>query len=151
MLIENNLIDSKKIIIDIVNKFAYIESYNVIVNLKIKTNRTIIYKQVHIKKTINVVFEFEITISIYYTSISSNRDFFFESNKFNLSIYIYLVNFETRNIVVRNNSNKTIYILRNCQLRRIIELEFFNVFYIVVNSNVLDLTLRKAFANYKSN
>jgi len=69
---------------------------------------------VHVKKITNVSFKFEITILVYYTSISNNRDFLFELNKLNLLLYAYLVNFETRNIVVRNNSNKIIYILRNC-------------------------------------
>lgn len=105
----------------------------------------------HVKKIINVSFKFEITILVYYTSISNNRDFLFELNRLNLLLYAYLVNLETRNIVVRNNSNKTIYILRNCRLRRITKLEFFNIFYIVANSNVLNLILRKTFANYKTN
>ena len=72
IFIENNLIDSKKIAINIVNKFSYIDGCNIIVNLEVKTTFTIIYKQVYIKKIVNISSRFEITISIYYISISSN-------------------------------------------------------------------------------
>lgn len=114
MLIENNVIDFEKIVINIVSKFVYIKSCIVIVNLKVKTICTIVYKRVYVKKVVNVSSKLEITISMHYTFISSNRDFLFKSNELNLSLYVYLVNFDTRNIVVRNNSKKVVYILRNC-------------------------------------
>jgi len=76
ILIKNNFINFKKIVIKIVSKFVYIKSCIIIVKLKVKTTRTIVYKQVYIKKAINIFSKSEITISIYYIFISSNRDFF---------------------------------------------------------------------------
>jgi hypothetical protein len=111
MLIKNNLIDFKKIVIDIVSKFAHIENCVVIVNLKVKTTRTIVYKRVYVKKAINVSSKSKMTISMHYTFIFSNRDFLFESNELNLSLYTYLVNLNTRSIVVRNDNKKVVYIL----------------------------------------
>ena len=67
ILIENNLINLEKIVINIINKFAHINNYDVIVNLKAKTTRTIVYERVYIKKIVNVFSKFEITILIYYT------------------------------------------------------------------------------------
>ncbi len=95
ILIRNNFIDFKKIVINIVSKFAYIESYVVIVDLNVKTTCTIVYKQIYIKKTINVSFKLKITISIYYMFISNNKDFLFELNKLNLLLYVYFINSNT--------------------------------------------------------
>jgi len=92
ILIKNNFINFKKIIINIVSKFAYIKSCIVIVDLKVKTICIIIYKQVYIKKAIDVFSKLKITILIHYIFISSNRDFYFKLNKFNLLFNAYLVN-----------------------------------------------------------
>ncbi len=89
MLIKNNFIDFKKIVINIVSKFVYIKSCVVIVDLEVKTTCIVVYKQVYVKKVVNVSLELEITISMHYTFISSNRDFLFESNKFNLSLRLF--------------------------------------------------------------
>jgi len=92
ILIKNNFINFKRIVINIVSKFVYIESCIVIVDLEVKTTCTIVYKQIYIKKAINVLFKLEITISIYYIFISSNRNFLFKLNKLNLLFYIYFIN-----------------------------------------------------------
>ncbi len=92
ILIKNNFIDFEKIVINIISKFVYIKSCVVIVNLKIKTTCTIVYKQVYVKKAINVSSKLKITILIHYIFISNNRNFLFELNKLNLSLYVYFVN-----------------------------------------------------------
>lgn len=149
MLIDNDLIDLKKIVIDVINKFAHIESCDVIVDLEIKTIRTIVYERVHIKRVVNVSLELKMTILVHHTSISRDRDFLFESNELNLSFYAHLINFDINDIIVRNENKNVVYLSRNCRLERIIELKFSNVFHLVANSKVANLILRKTSLKHK--
>lgn len=93
ILIKNNFIDFKKIVINIASKFAHIENCVIIIDLKVKITCIIVHERIYVKKVIDVSFKLEITISMYYMFISSDRDFLFESNELNLSLYAYLVNF----------------------------------------------------------
>lgn len=94
MLIENNLIDFEKIVIDVASKFAHIDNCDVIVNLKVKITRIVVHERIYVKKVVNVLLRSKITISIHYTSISKDRNFLFESNELNLLLYAYLINFD---------------------------------------------------------
>jgi len=50
ILIKNNLIDFEKIVINIIDKLIFINNCNVIVFLKVKTSRVIIYTLKYVKK-----------------------------------------------------------------------------------------------------
>lgn len=143
----DDLIGPEKIVIDIANKSAHIGSCDVTVDLEVKTARTVVHERVHAKK---ISPGSEMTIPVHHTSIPSDRDFLFEPDELNLSLYAHLVNSETRSIVVRNDSNKAVHIPRNCRLGRITELEFPNAFHIAADPDVSDLALRKASADHKT-
>ena len=76
MLIKNNFIDSKQIIIDVIKNIIYIESCNVIVNINIKIIKIVIRERMQFRKISDVLFQSEITISVHHTIILVNKDFF---------------------------------------------------------------------------
>ena len=72
MLIDNNFIKSKKIKINVANNFVYIDNCEITIFLNVKTSRKIVHILIHARKIIIVSFRFEITIIVYYITISKN-------------------------------------------------------------------------------
>ena len=105
MLININFIESKKIDINIFNRTAYIDNCDVIAVLKVCISRIIVQTFVHARKIIIVSFRSKTTISIYYSTISADKNFLFELNELNFSLYAHLVNFKFKHILVKNKSN----------------------------------------------
>ena len=105
MLLNIDLIDLKKIDINISNKKIYIDSCDVITFLKIKTFRIIVQTFVYVRKTIVVSSYLKITFLMHYIVISFDKNYFFESNEFNVSFYAHLTNVNFKHIFVRNNSD----------------------------------------------
>ena len=70
-----------------------------------------------------------------------------------MSFYIYLTNVEFKNIVVKNDNDKFVYILRNCRVKRMIELNFSNVYMITINddNDVIEFAIKKSFTKHKIN
>ena len=152
MLIENDLMKSKKIDINVTKETAHIDSCDVIVALNVKTFRTIVHTSIHARKTIIVFSHIEIVLSIHFTTIFANRDFLFESKNLNLSLYVHLTNVEFKNIVVKNDNDKFVHISRNCRVERMTELDFSNAYVISVDddNDVVELVVRKSFTKHKT-
>jgi len=72
ILIKNNFIDFERITINIASKFVYISNCNIIISIKVKTSRVVIYISIYIRKTIIVFFQLKIIVFVYYNSILSN-------------------------------------------------------------------------------
>ena len=105
MLLNIDLIDSKKIDINISNKKIYIDNCDVIAFLKIKTFRIVVQTFVYVRKIIVVFSHSKITFLIHYIVIFFNKNYFFESNEFNVLFYVHLTNVNFKHIFVRNNSD----------------------------------------------
>ena len=63
------------------------------------------------------------------------------------------MNVNFKNIFVKNDNDKIVQISRNCRVKRIIELDFSNVFQMHVdeNNDVVELAMRKSFFDHKIN
>ena len=108
MLLNNDIIDSKRISFDFFNNVAHIDNCNVSIFLNIKTFKIVVHISIHVRKTMIISSRNEIVVSIHYIIISIDRDFFFESKKMNLSFYVHLTNAEFKNILIRNDDDKII-------------------------------------------
>ena len=149
ILLDNNIIKTKKFFIDIIKRQISIFNIDVIISLKIKFLKQIIQRSIHIKKTIIVSSYNEITISINYVNLLNTRNFLFElNNNINLSIYVYLINASITLIIIRNDKNLSIMIFKNTRLKRTIEIDFSNAFYINNNENVKYLIVKKSKFSY---
>ena len=105
MLFETNFIKLKKIDINVLKKIIYTDNCKIIALLKVKTFRNIVQTLIYVRKIIVVFSYFEIVFLIHYITISIDKKNFFESNKLNISLYIYLTNVNFKNILIRNKSN----------------------------------------------
>ena len=151
MLIENDFMKSKKIDINVTKEIAHIDSCDVIVALNVKISRIIVHTSIHARKTIIVFSHIEIVLSIHFTIIFADRDFLFESKNLNLSLYVHLTDVEFKNIVVKNDNDKSVHISRNCRVERMTELDFSNAYVISADddNNVVELAVRKSFTKHK--
>ena len=88
-------------------------------------------------------------MSIYYfvNNIFINKNYFFELNKINLTLYFHLINIFTKIVIVRNNNKQTIKIFKNFRLKYFFEINYFNVF--IVNSKTIELTIKTFRLIYK--
>ena len=105
-----DFIESKKININIFNKTTYINNCNITALLKIRTLRIIVQISIYARKIIVVFSYTKIILSIHYTIILNNRNFFFESKKLNFLLYAYLINSNSKHILIRNENNKIVHI-----------------------------------------
>ena len=153
MFIDNDLMKLKKIDINVTKKSIHIDNCDVIVVLNVKTSRIIVHTSIYVRKTIIVSSHIEIVLSIHFTIIFANRDFLFESKNFNLSFYVHLTNVEFKNILVKNDDDKSIHISRNCRVNWMIEIDFSNVYqmYVDDDNDVVEFVVRKSFAKHKIN
>ena len=106
-------------------------------------------RSIYIKKTTIISFKSKIIVDIYYLSISlfKNRDFLFESNELNVTMYAHLLDASTEVVLVRNDSEQTVRMSRNLRLSRIIEIDYFNVFQ--VDEELLNLTKKNSKITHK--
>ena len=89
MFFKIDLIESKKIDINILNKTIFIDNCDVTTSLKIKTSRIVVRISIHVRKIIVVSSYFEITFSIHYITISIEKNYFFELDEFNFLSRFY--------------------------------------------------------------
>ena len=78
MLIENNIIGPKEIVINIVNKKVRINSYSITINIIARSRGEFIRRKIYIKASIFVSSYSEIMLLIKGISLSNDRDFLFE-------------------------------------------------------------------------
>ena len=153
MLLSNDVIESKKIDVNISNKSIYIDNCEIIINFEIRTSRIIVQISIHARKITMIFSHNELIFSMHYIIVSFDRNYLFESNEFNLSFYVHLINFNFKHIVVRNENNHAIHISRNCRVDHMIEINFINVFQIHVDdvNQIVDLIFRRSIQIHKIN
>ena len=130
MLFENDVINSKKIVFDVTKKSVVINNTDVIIALKSRLVKNVISKLVHLRKSIVVLARTEMIVDVHNACLSKNKIFLFEFNDdvIELIMYAHLVDVFTFSILIRNDKNYSVKILRNARLDKIIEIDFPNVF-----------------------
>ena len=130
ILIENDIDGSKDIIVFIENCIAHINSCDVIISLKIKIIETVVAKSIHLRKIIVISSKIEFSVEIHHL-IVSNKKYLFESEEiFNLIVYAHLIDAFIKTILLCNEFDISMQVSRNYRLRRITEMNYFNVFHI---------------------
>ena len=110
ILLRNNVLILKEINLLFLKKIAYIDSYNVNILIEVHLKESLIRRVINSKKILIVSSHLNVTIIIYYLNLL-NRDFLFKSRENSiLSLYIKLINKNTKIILIKNNSNKLIKI-----------------------------------------
>ena len=153
MLFEIDLIESKKIDISVFNKTTYIDNCDVIASLKIKTSRIVVRTSMYAWKIIVVSSYLKITLSIHYIIISTDKNYIFESNELNVFFYAHLIDVNFKHILIRNDNVRVVHIFRNCRMKRMTKINFFNAFQIHADETdeVAQFVIRRSIKKHKTN
>lgn len=109
MLIENDVMNSKEIIVDSQNKIAYIRSCKIIVSIEVRTLDLAITKSIYLRKTTLISLQSKLSMKIHNLAISSDRDFLFELKKISCLIaYAHLIDANTKIVILRNDFDQSI-------------------------------------------
>ncbi len=118
MFIENDILRSKEIIINVQQKTTIIRSCeNLIIEIKIHQRRFFVRRNI-INQFVKIIFsEVYVKISYKMKDLSLNRDFLFESFlKIFVFIYAHVIDARTIDVIVRNESAKSMKISKNFKL-----------------------------------
>ena len=145
MFLENDIMKSKRIVINITKKFVVVNNIDVTIFLKTRFVKNVIQKSMHLRKIVVIFSRFEMKIVVHNTCLSKNKNFLFEFDDdiVELIMYAHIVDVFTFSILIRNDKNFLIKIFKNYRLDKIIEIDFLNVFQIQTNENVRFLTVRQ--------
>ena len=135
ILINNDIDDLKNIIISIESCIAHISNCNVIVFLKVKIIEFAIVKLVHLRKITMISFKTKFSVKIHHLIVFNKKYLFKLKEIFNLIAYAHFVNEFIKTILLRNEFNIFIQISRNYRLKRIMKINYFNVFHIIIDNN----------------
>ena len=155
-LIENDILGSEKVKIDLEKDETHLGSCQVTILLSIKNKSMLIHKPIYLKKPIVISFHTVLLVPIHsFSAIPLDRDYIFKPNEKNFSLYTHMINSETRIVLVKNNEDRSIKISRNLYLRYIIEIDYANIYYtgdifsiitkININLSGVDVTTTESF------
>jgi hypothetical protein len=119
MLINNDIFESKDIIIDVQHKMTTIRNCdNLTIEIKIHQRESFVRRNV-ISQFVNIISsEAYVKISYKMKNLLSNRDFLFESfSEVSIFIYVYVIDARIIDVIVRNESAKSMKISRNFKLK----------------------------------
>ena len=133
MLIENDIIVSKRIFVDIINRITNIRSCDVIVSLNVCFKAVHAQQRfIHVKKIIVLSSRTQLIVVVhdFFDDLFFDRDFLFEFDDNELIFYAHFVDFFIKVILITNNTNQTIKISRNYRLKKLVKFDYFHVFQI---------------------
>jgi hypothetical protein len=150
MLIDNDILEPEEIFIDEVNSKATIFSCDdMIISIEIRTlSKDIINKILH-ARSITIISAYSmISISIHNINLFFDRNFLFEPENVNVSLFAHAIDNFTRSIIAKNEFNYLIKIARNDRLDTITEIQYSNAFH--ADQNIQDYAERKSARAHKS-
>ena len=122
LLIENDFLKFEKVIIDVNKRKIIIVNCNVTIDFFIKQRDLYVKRNIYVNQIIIILTNQEILISIKF-SISENKDFLFELfSNVNVTLFHYVIDFYTNEMIIRNDSFKFLKILNNFRFEIIIEM-----------------------------
>ena len=130
MLLGNNIIGSKKMVLDISQGKAYIGSYNTTAGIISRQRGPYQRRVIHARKALTVAPRTNIIVPIAILKALPDRDYIFEPvQQKDLTLYIYLVDSYIAGVLVKNKTDKPIYIPKRLRLGILCEVDYKNVFF----------------------
>ena len=137
LLIGNDFLESEGFVIDVSNRKVTISSCEITIDLSIRQRDSYVRRNVHANHTIVVSSDQEIAVSIKF-SVFEDRDFLFESScKTNVTLYHHVIDAFTSEVIVRNDSSKSVIIFKNFRLEIVIEMIYDDCFLITANESCM--------------
>ncbi len=131
MLIKNDILESKEIIIDVQIKKAIIRNCeNIIIEVKIHQRKSFIRKNVVNQFAILISLDFYVKILYKIKDLLTNRDFLFESSsEVLIFIFVHIIDARIIEIMIRNESKRIMKISKNFKLDVTQKIQYENCFY----------------------
>ena len=146
LLIENDFLRFEEFIIDVNERKVTIANCDVTINLFIKQRDLYVRRNIHVNHVVVISAEQEIAISIKF-SISKNKDFLFKSSfKTNVTLYHHVIDFYTSEIIVKNDSLKSVKISKKFCLEMITEITYDDCF--LMSSNESHMIITSSISNW---
>ncbi len=147
MFIENNILKSKEIIINVQSKKAILRNcQNLIIEVKIHQRESFVRRNV-ISQFANIIsLESYVKISYKMKNLFSNRDFLFESfSEVSVFIYAHVIDVRITDVIVRNESAKSMKISRNFKLEIAQKIHYDDYFHVSQKHHLTLQTSKKNF------
>jgi hypothetical protein len=131
MLIDNDILKPKKIIIDVQDKKTIIRNcQDLIIDVKIHQRESFVRRNV-VAQFVNIILsESYAKIPYKMKDLLSNRDFLFKSSSaISIFIYAHVIDARTTEVIVRNEFAKAMKISRNFKLEIAQEIQYDDCFY----------------------
>ena len=150
-LVGTDILGPEQISIDLGKKEAHIGSCGVTIPIDIGSRNTTpaVQRVVHLRKTTMIPPHSILSVPIRCLGVPKDRDYIFEPDDVNFSLYAHLVNSETSFIPVRNDTDKSLRIPRNFRLGHITEMDYANACH-VEGEEVEDLALQRPKKEHKT-
>ena len=149
VLININIIISKKINILTFQAKAEIDNYDINVFIKIRIRDRAVVHSMYIKKFIIISPHIQLAISIHHINLLI-RDFFFEFDQLDLTLYAHFVDSSLPAILTKNDSNQYVKISKNLRLDTIQKADFDNCYHIIFRKrDVVEFINRRFYKKHR--
>ncbi len=145
MLIDNDILESEDIIIDVQHKMTTIRSCeNLMIEIKIHQRESFVRRNV-INQFVNIISsKAYVKISYKMKNLLSNRDFLFESfSEVSIFIYAHVIDARITDVIVRNESAKSMKISRNFKLKVAQKIQYDDCFHVSQKHHLTLQTFKK--------
>ena len=153
MFLKTNILDLKRININVNKKKLLIRSYNdLIINIQIKVKNNVnVRRTIRNQKRIAIFFKsiIKIFIELYISTLLLNKDYLFEFNY--TKVYAHIINVEIFFIYIKNDINIVKIVFRYFNLNIIIEYNVNSYLIIYLNDYNLMIKNRKLKVNASKN
>lgn len=119
-----------------------IENCSVTIFIIIRRHFKFVDQMICLKKSIIISIQFQMQMKIHHFNFSKKKIFLFKFENANFEFYVHVMRFETADVLIRNDENKFIKMFRNFRLRRITEMKYFNVYFVI--NDIMNLIVKKS-------
>ena len=150
VLININIMISEKIDILTFQTKIEIDNYNISVFIKIRIRDRVVVHLMYVKKFIIISPHTQLAISIYHVNLLI-RDFFFEPDQLDLTLYTHFVHSFLPAILTKNDSNQYVKVFKNLRLDTIQKADFDNCYYITFGKgDVVEFVNRRSHKEHRN-
>ena len=129
ILINTDIFTSENFVLDFKQNQTLINSCDVIIFITSRRHfKSMIHHMISFKKIIIIFSRFQLRVRIHHLIFFQKRDFLFESENINFSMYVHVIEFDIKSILLQNEKNKSIKVFRNFRFDRVVKLNYFNVY-----------------------
>ena len=150
LLIGNDIIDPEGIVVDVVNKSAFIGSCKIKIEIFARPRGEFIKKKIHVKSATLVPSHSNVILPTKFIDLPENRDFLFELiTQANFTLFAHLVDHIMTGVLVRNEIDSLIQVSRKLKLGNVLEMDYEKCFQASIEPDFA-MTIPKASKEYPS-